>query len=165
MRPLETPSYAAEAPSATQTVARDQPRSSTSPARGPRRGLLLTSLSLALGCTTDKDALADHQALWARSGPPSYQYTITSGGFAPSGSLRVTVTNRAVTSAVPVGETFPTAVAETFEELFADVGVQLDSNCKVTVHYDEALGYPLSLYSDCGMEGSGWTVSDFAALP
>jgi len=165
MRPLEPSSHAAEVPSATQSVARDRPRSSTLPARGPRRRVLLASLALALGCSADKDALADHQALWARSGPPSYQYTITSGGFAPSGSLRVTVTNRTVTSAVPVGETFPPAVGETVEELFADIGVQLDSDCKVTVHYDATLGYPLSLYSDCGMEGFGWSVSDFAPSP
>jgi hypothetical protein len=165
MRPLDLSGPAAALTSLHREFPLDQPRHSTPPARAPRRSALLAVLALTLGCSSAQDTLADHQALWARSGPPSDQYTITSTGFAPGGSLRVTVTNRAVTSAVPLGESLLSGIGETMEELFADVAVQLASDCKVTVDYDGALGYPLSVYSDCGMEGSGWTVSDFAPLP
>ena len=50
---------------------------------------------------------------------------------------------------------------ETVEQLFADVKSRLNGGCKVTVSYDEAIGYPLRVWSDCGQEGDGWTVSDF----
>jgi hypothetical protein len=137
---------------------------STYPASRRARGPILLA-SLALACGSGSDALEDHQALWAKNGPPSYQYTFATSGFAPPANLRVTVTDRVVTSTVPVGDNLPSPVGKTMEELFADAAQQLTTDCKVTVHYDETLGYPLSLYSDCGIEGAGWTVSDFAPLP
>ena len=37
-----------------------------------------------------------------------------------------------------------------------------EGSCKTSVGDDDSLGYPLSTHSDCGEEGDGWTVTNFA---
>lgn len=55
--------------------------------------------------------------------------------------------------------------SDQYEQLFEDIRKRLDEGCRNTSRYDESLGDPLSTYSDCGMEGGGWTVTDFASSP
>ena len=107
--------------------------------------------------------LEEHAALWRDRGPPSYQYTHGAGGFSPHIVLRVTVRSRAVSGTTALESAgFPGPFTGwTMEQLFEDIRGRLDDACKTTARYDEALGYPLSVYSDCGEEGDGWTVTDF----
>ena len=77
--------------------------------------------------------------------------------------MLVTVRSRAVSGTVVVSPPGSTFQGFTVEDLFEDVRHRLDGPCKTTVEYDQSLGYPIYAYSDCGMEGAGWTVRDFAA--
>jgi hypothetical protein len=110
-------------------------------------------------------SLGDHEALWAAKGPAGYHYTYGTTGFPPRFELVVTVRSRVVTNTTVLSPPGYLGGQQGFtvEELFADVRQRLDGPCKTTVQYEETLGYPRSAYSDCGMEGDGWVITDFAA--
>lgn len=78
----------------------------------------------------------------------------------------MTVRAGAVEQVVRTGTGLPdtSGAGQTVEQLFLDVQGRLRSSCAVTARYDASLGFPLSAYSDCGQEGSGWVVSGFHAL-
>lgn len=122
------------------------------------------TLFLLASCGAERDALSEHRELWAAKGPASYQYTFTSQGFSPPLQMQVTVTDGAVSSTTIVESSSPGPEGQTVEQLFSDVEKRLDSECDVNVSYEETLGYPLSVYSDCGQEGDGWATSEFSAL-
>ena len=122
--------------------------------------------SLAVVCVLSSacsSGLEEHRALWAGNGPSSYQYTFGTTGFLPHFSLRVTVESRAVSSTTVLssGGFSGPFEGQTIEQLFEDIQQRLDSTCKTTASYDESLGYPLSVHSNCGEEGDGWIVTDF----
>ena len=79
----------------------------------------------------------------------------------------MTVQSRSVSSTVVLSppDLPGTVQGLTVEQLFGDIRSRLDAPCKTTAGYDDSLGYPLSAYSDCGEEGDGWTVTDFAPGP
>lgn len=108
-------------------------------------------------------SLGQHEELWAASGPSSYHYTYISSGFLPRLTMVVTVRSRAVSSTIVVSPPGSTAQGFNVEQLFDDVRHRLNGGCKTTVEYDSSLGYPSRTYSDCGMEGDGWIIRDFAA--
>jgi len=124
-------------------------------------------LGACLALSACGSATEDHEALWKAKGPSSYQYTYATAGFALHVQLRVTVLSRAVSSVVVLAppEDVGTPQGYTVEQLFEDIHKRLDAPCKTTSRYDESLGYPLSTYSDCGTDGDGWTLTDFASSP
>ena len=133
-------------------------------------GGAMRAVSIAGAClvlTACGSALEGHEALWKVHGPSSYRYTYATAGFAPQVQLRVTVQSHAVSSVVVLAPTEPLGTTDGFtvEQLFEDIRARLDAPCKTTSRYEESLGYPLSTYSDCGQEGDGWTVTDFAPSP
>ncbi len=110
---------------------------------------------LLASCGSHQDvlqALQEHKELWAAKGPASSRSLFTSAGCLPHVQVQVTVVDHAVSG----------AGGQTMEQLFSDVERRLHSACSVNVSYDETLGYPLAVYSDCGQEGDGWNVSDFS---
>ena len=111
--------------------------------------------------------LEDPESLWKAKGPSSYPYTNATTGFVVPLRMRVTVQARAVAGVVVLAppEHVGTPEGYTVEQLFEDIRKRLDDGCRNTSRYDESLGYPLATYSDCGMEGGGWTVTDFASSP
>ena len=124
------------------------------------RSSVLAGMLLLSSCGS---SLGHHEALWAASGPTSYHYTYETGGFGAGLEMEVTVRSRAVSSTVVASPPGSTGQGFSVEQLFEDVRRRLDGPCKTTVEYDEILGYPRHAYSDCGMEGDGWTVQNFAA--
>jgi hypothetical protein len=124
----------------------------------------LAGLCLLLsGCGS---SLEDQEALWRARGPSGYQYTYSSGGAALHVQLRVTVQSRVVTRTIVLAppDLPGPLLGFTVEQLFEDIRKRLyAASCKVTARYDEALGYPLSVYSDCGQEGDSWNVTDLSA--
>jgi Family of unknown function (DUF6174) len=126
-----------------------------------------TMLGACLVLSACGSATEDHEALWRAQGPSSYQYTYATGGSALHVQLRVTVLSRAVSSVVVLAPPEPVGTPRgyTVEQLFEDIRKRLDRPCKTTARYDASLGYPRSTYSDCGMEGDGWTVTDLASGP
>jgi len=127
----------------------------------------LTMLGACLVLSACGSAVEDHEALWKARGPSSYQYTYATGGSLPHVQLRVTVLSGALSGVVVLAppEDVGTPQGYTVEQLFEDIRKRLDTPCKTTSRYDESLGYPLSTYSDCGMEGDGWLISDFVSSP
>ena len=128
-----------------------------------KRSVLSGWLLLLASCGP---SVEEHEALWASNGPTSYHYTYETSGFMAPLELLVTVRSRAVSSATVISP--PERLGDgvqgfTVEQLFDDLRNRLGGPCKTTARYDEALGYPRSVYSDCGMEGGGWNVMELAA--
>ena len=109
-------------------------------------------------------SVEDHEALWAAKGPTSYHYTYGTSGFIAPLELLVMVRSRAVSSTTVIAppEHPGGAPGFTMEQLSDDIRQRLGGPCKTTVRYDQDLGYPRSVYSDCSMEGGGWTVTNLA---
>lgn len=127
-----------------------------------------SSAGLCLLLSACSSGLEEHEALWRDKGPSSYQYTHGAGGFSLHVVLRVTVQSGTVSNTTALSSAgFPGPYRGwTMEELFQDIRERLDEDaCKTTARYDESLGYPVSVYSNCGEEGDGWTVTDFAPGP
>jgi|SoiMethySBSTD1v2_1073268.scaffolds.fasta_scaffold14778_4 hypothetical protein len=125
--------------------------------------VLAGSLALLGACGT---SLEDHEALWAAKGPAAYHYSFAWSGFLPRLEAAVMVRSGVVSDTIVTSSAgFPGEFQGwTVEQLFQDVRHRLDdSSCKTRVQYEEALGYPTSVFSDCGIEGDGWRVTDFAA--
>lgn len=110
--------------------------------------------------------MADEQErLWARQQPSAYRYTYRTTGFVAHVSLQVSVRDGAVTDTTVLSPDGATGIGGLpIEGLFADLKKRLEGDCDVRVDYDDALGFPASVYSDCGQEGDGWTVTDLAAV-
>jgi len=95
----------------------------------------------------------------------SYSYTYQAARGEPYLALNVTVRDGAVASTDCL---YGSGSGRTIEELFSDVQARLGPNweghgsCSVEVTYDETLGYPTRVSSDCGSGiGDGWSVTDF----
>ena len=130
-----------------------------------KRSVLLGWLLLLASCGPSVD---DHEAIWAARGPASYHYTYETSGFLPRLEAVVTVRSGVVSETSVISSSgFPGEFQGwTVEQLFQDVRHRLDDGtCKTRVEYEERLGYPASVYSDCGMEGDGWRVTELAAGP
>jgi hypothetical protein len=102
-------------------------------------------------------------------GPASYQYTCATGGsalhvqLARDGAVaRRVQRGRALRLPSPSGRLEGTPSSRLFE----DIRQRLDRPCKTTrTLRTRSLGYPRSTYSDFGLEGDGWTVTDLASGP
>jgi hypothetical protein len=134
-------------------------------ARFGKWGVALLAASVLAGCSSAEDMLDSQRAQWQQHGPVSYQYTFTGSGMAVHDPLRITVTDKTVTETEEIETGRKVTGGRTIDKLFDDVARRLSSDCKVDVAYDETLGYPLHVSSDCGQEADGWTVEDFASRP
>lgn len=127
-----------------------------------------TGLSL-----TEQHALAQHQTQWDHRTFHSYTfvYAEQSLGFRPT--VRITVHNDAVVSAIDISTGEPADAAyvwPTIDGLFAIARADMNaSGVAVSIHYDPQLGYPtdLSAESHPANPGGGFfaTVSNLQALP
>jgi hypothetical protein len=123
----------------------------------------IAALVLLASCGSGSDDLERHQQLWSSKKPAAYQYTFETRGFSRRLKLRITVQDGAVSSSVTLDPALPTASGQTIDELFGDIGTRLhDAHCAVQTSYEDSFGYPVAVYSDCGEEGDGWSLSDFS---
>lgn len=103
---------------------------------------------------------------WDREEPSRYSYDVQARGFLGPFIGVVTVENGVVVSSTIDGRDDVLIGDGTMESLFDDVEFRLDNgNCSSTAEFDETLGYPLDVYSECGIEGDGWRVIRFEVLP
>ena len=129
--------------------------------------LRLVPILLLLGACSQGAELEHYQKLWAQQAPASYSYVYGLRGMLGTCRYSIGVETGTVESASAApgyeADCFRPFSGKTVEQLFLDVRRALDGSCRVSVTYDEGLGYPLGLYEDCGEDGAGWSVSEFTS--
>ncbi|MFH1727517.1 MAG: DUF6174 domain-containing protein [Pseudomonadota bacterium] len=140
--------------------------------------LILTLLySACLDNNNDLDAINSMKNDWIELNINDYNYKYTTTGLLPFSSYEVTITNYSVSKVCIYASSTSTTCTEstdsstlssykTIDELFTSFSTEINDNseCDITIDYNDTYFFISSLYFSCDEEGWGYTISDFETL-
>ena len=123
-------------------------------------------VAMAACAYLDSARLESARSRWRAASVADYSFRYRTTGFAERVDIRVTVAAGRVTDVERLGGALDVAeeAAPTIDALFDEIALSLDDgDVHVSVGYDAALGYPVTVTFDYGGEADGFDVSEFVS--